>query len=393
MKLQRPVALVILAILCTAPATSAAEREEIDSRDRIRENWRRDALESMRVAPSEQLISDAEDLRAYQTAGFNTLVVFDVNGYNESGTAWNFKNEEQVRAETAFARRNGMPLVLGLAVEAFAPALSANKYAWAPIARRRSFAPSLENAAAQGLIPAASDDEIRARIQLWKKHGDDVVVGVFPWYDDVFLQNVDVDRQGHVYRLIKSIARHWFVFGMIGEFGFIAGEAEVARLYNPAHFDHLIVLMYPFNVGTQVVGFPLDNVASSDPDGDIARYVQHYLAEMTAKFFSKLRRGQLILLVIQAFYYPGEPQGRIPRPQDIEIMTRSSKEQLRRLPGQDRNDSAGYFYWGGKESVIVGLSQRPDWLGAAASVNDDLERHAGSLETEMLPTRSKPWPR
>jgi len=50
-------------------------------------------------------------------------------------------------------------------------------------------------------------------------------------------------------------AADWYVFGMIAEFGFIATDDEVARYYDPAAFDHLIVLMYPFNVGAAVIGF------------------------------------------------------------------------------------------------------------------------------------------
>ena len=319
-------------------------------------DWRREALRHMRIAAASTLITDER----YAAAGFNALTVFDTNGISDSGTAWNFKSEEQIRNETAYARERRMPLVLGLAVESYVPAL---------FARRSRFALQSH---ASGSIPEASDDEIRERVALWKRHGDDILLGVFPWYDDVFWDKVDVERQKHVYQLIKEVAPDWIVFGMIGEFGLAATDDEVARYYDPAAFDHLIVLMYPFNIGWRLMGVPLDNVASSDPDAEIVQYVDLFMQRMNERFFRSLRRGQLILLVVQAFYYPGEPAGHIPRANDVAIMASRGNEQLRRIPGQTRNHSAGYYHWGDGNSVPVGLVQRADWLQSAAGVNEEL---------------------
>ena len=47
---------------------------------------------------------------------------------------------------------------------------------------------------------------------------------------------------------------------------------------------------------------------------------------MNERFFSQLQARQLILLVVQAFYYTGEPTGHIPRANDIEIMIRRGNE-------------------------------------------------------------------
>ena len=365
-------AALIALVCCTASLTFAARPDGGDQLERREGNWRRRALQTMRVASAARLISEPADLRAYLAAGFNTLVVFDATGYNESGTAWNLKTEDQIRDETAFAREKGLPLVLGMAVEPYVAALSAGRES--SLGRRGQLAPTMEAVAANGLIPQATDTEIRQRVELWEKYGDDVIVGVFPWYDDVFWQTVDVDRQRHVYRLIKDIVPDWYVFGMIGEFGFNATDDDVARYYDPAAFDHLIVLMYPFSVGAEVTGFPLDNVASPDPDGDIMRYVDRYVARMDERFFRQLKAGQLILLVGQAFYYTSDPAGHIPRPEDIEIMMQRGTEQLRKVAGQERNHFAGYYYWGSERSPIVGLSQRSDWLAAARGVNQGLER-------------------
>jgi len=364
-------AVLIAAICCTASPTIAARRSDRDWPERIRDDWRREVLLTMRLAAAERLISEPAELGAYRAAGFNTLVVFDVNGYDESGTAWDHKSAEQIRAETAFAREKGLPLILGMAVEPF---VVAGSNSLAPFAARGQLAATTNGIAANGSIPQATDIEIRERVELWEKYGDDVVVGVFPWYDDVFWQTVDVERQRHVYDLIKEIAPDWYVFGVIGEFGFIATDGELARYYDPGAFDHLIVLMYPFNVGARVTGFPLDNVSSSDPDGDMIRYVDRYLDRMELLFFRHLQDGQLILLVGQAFYYTGEPEGHVPRGNDIEIMMRRGKEQILEIPGQKRNLSAAYYYWGAEGSPVVGLSQRSDWLEAVRNVHDGLER-------------------
>jgi hypothetical protein len=367
----------MVAICCAASMTFAAQRDEADRPEKIRGQWRRTKLETMRVAVTEHLLSEPEDLDAYLAAGFNTLVVFDVNGCVESGTAWSFKSEEQIRAETAFARERGLPLIIGMAVEPYVGMGSETaEYSLAPFAARRPFAMATNSVVPNALIPQATDTEIRERLELWKKYGDDVVIGAFPWYDDVFRERVDVERQRHVYRLIKEVAPDWYGFGMIGEFGFNATDDEAARYYDPAAFDHLIVLMYPFNVGSAITGFPLDNIASSDPDGDMIRYVDHYLARMEERFFRHLQGGQLILLVGQAFYYPGDAKGHIPRANDIAIMMRRGNEQLRKVSGQQHNFSAAYYYWGAEGSFVVGLSQRSDWLAAVRDVGDGLERDA-----------------
>jgi len=328
----------ILLIAAAVPARADSARRRAVGRA----EWRREALQTMRVAAAGQLISERQQLAAYVGAGFNTLCVFDVNGYTQFSAGWDFKTAEQVRFETSFAREKGMPLILGLAVE--------------------------PHDTSSGRIAEATDAEIRARLQLWKTYGDDVVIGVFPWYDDVFWQTVDVGRQLHIYRLIKEVVPDWYVFGMIGEFGFKATEDEVRRHYEPAAFDHLIALMYPYDL-CGVVGASLDHKASADPDGDLTRYVDRYIAGMELKFFRYLQPGQLIVLVGQAFYYPGQAEGRTPRGQDIAIMMGRGMERVRELAGQERNYSAAYYHWGAEGGSIVGLWQRPDWLEAAREVH------------------------
>ena len=251
-----------------------------------------------------------------------------------------------IRAETLAARLNGFPIVVGLAVEPF---LS---------------------------IPQATDSEIIERIALWKQYGNDLIIGVSPWYDDVFWHNVTVERQRHVYALIKQAAPDWYVFGMIGDFGFSASDEDVARYFDPAAFDHVIVLMYPFSLGEVATGFALDNVASSDPDGDMRRYVDRFVARMTARFFSRMAVSQLIVLVVQAFSYPTDPVGRVPRPSDIRIMTERGNELLQQLSGQWLNNSAAYCCWGGPGAPYSGIVDHADWMQAAKETNDRVKNSA-----------------
>lgn len=340
MKRSLLTAIMILLLATPLGAQSGARRRAIS-----RPDWRRDAVRSMRVASAFRLITDQDQLRAYTGAGFNTLTVYDVNGYAEFGAGWAFKDEDQIRAETSFAREKGLPLVLGMAVEPIdTPA---------------------------GRIAEATDDEIRARVRLWKAWGDDMVIGIFPWYDDVFYHQVDVGRQLQISRLIHEIAPDWYVFGMVGEYGFKAEDDEVRLRYDPAAFDHLIVLMYPYDL-CYALGLSLDHDTSADADADLTRYVDYYINGMEEKFFRHLRPGQMVVLVGQAFYYSGEVQGRIPRGRDIEIMMRRGTQRIRQIAGQEHNYSAAYFHWGAEGSGIVGLSERADWLDAVREFHASL---------------------
>ncbi len=297
-------------------------------------DWRAAALRNMRLATGDVILHPA-GFPLYRDAGFNTVMVYDADTFDPARSVWNFKSEDEIRTTTTFARANHVPLIVGLSVQPY------------------------------DSIPQATDDEIRGRLALWYSYGDDVILGVSPWYDDVFYDHVAVERQRHVYALIKAVAPDWFVFGIIGEFGFNATDEEIAASYDPAAFDQLAVLMYPFNVGAQVTGFPLDNVASPDPDGDITRYVDRFLGRMNEKFFAALHPGQLIVLVVQAFYYPTDPTGHIPRAEDVRIMVEHGNDTLRVLRGQTRNASIAYCCWGGNGEPFVGMADRPDWVIAA----------------------------
>src|SRR5687767_4711909 len=86
-------AILVIAAAGPAGADSARRRAARPA------EWRREALQTMRVAAAGRLISEERQLAAYVGAGFNTLSVFDVNGYTQFSAGWDFKTAEQVRFE------------------------------------------------------------------------------------------------------------------------------------------------------------------------------------------------------------------------------------------------------------------------------------------------------
>lgn len=315
---------------------------------------RADSVDHMRVAAADRLIENDDEIAAYLAAQFNTIVLYDV----EQGLP---KSEERIAYETSFARAHGLRVLLGKPTE-------------------------LENAEGKRRLRSLSvpsqvslsDDDIRDRLLLWSRYGHDVVIGVFFLHDDAFLIHASVERQRHLYALAHDTVPDWAVFGIIGEFGFDAPPDDVARYFDPAAFDHLFVLMYPLNIG-DVTGVRLDSANSADPDDDMRRYVQRYVAHMGEKFLSRLQPGQTAILVLQAFAYDVESSGRIPRASDIMIQATVGNDVLRTIAGQERNHSLAYFLWDGSRAGMFGLWQRPDWITRADQANRLEELRSGGV--------------
>jgi|SRR5436190_3938351 len=297
-------------------------------------------IDHMRIAAADRLIERDDEVAAYIEAQFNTLVLYDI----EDGLP---KSEERIAYETSFARGHGLSILLGKPTEAQAPLLPG---------RRRA------------VVNVAPDDEIRARLRLWESYGSDVIIGVFFVHDDVFLLQTSVERQRHLYALSHETVPALPVLAIIGEFGFDATAADVDRYFDPAAFDHLLVLMYPLNVG-HVTGVTLDSARSADPDSDMRGYVRRYMARMREKFISRLHPGQLAILVVQAFAYDVETVGHVPRPPDIMIEATLGNDLLHSIPGQELNHAVAYFLWDGSRGGMFGLWQRGDWMTVAESVN------------------------
>src|SRR5262249_23267448 len=124
---------------------------------------------------------------------------------------------------------------------------------------------------------------------------------------------------------------------------------------------------YPLNAG-DLTGVHLDSAQSADPDTAMRDYVQRYVARMGERFISRLRPGQLAILVIQAFAYDIEPVG-VPRKSDIMIEALSGTDLLRTMAGQEGNHAIAYFLWDGSRAGMFGVWQRRDWMDTAESVN------------------------
>ena len=286
----------------------------------------------MRIAAADRLIEQPDEIAAYMEARFNTLALYDTE--DTSGLP---KSEERIAYEVEFARSHGLHILLGKATET---------------------------------DPAAADDAIRERLTLWATYGRDVVLGVFFLHDDACQIHATVERQRHLYALAHDTVPDWYVFGMIGGACADQPDEEVARYFDAAAFDHLIILMYPLNVGAVV--------PSVDRDTDLRRYVTGYIQQMGERFISRLSAGQLAVIVVQAFAYHEEPIMQVPRAEDIDIQASAGSAALRQIPGQAANASRAYFLWDGSRAGMFGLWQRPDWIAAAEGANRRSEEPAGA---------------
>lgn len=371
--MKRIVICVALVLFGDIAVCAAREFDREDpERDTSRESARLNRVRYMRVAAADRLIEDEDEIHAYIDAGFNTVVLYDT----ENGS---LKSEERIAFETSFVRTHGLSIILGKATEPFFAATSEHAVAAETRRQKRSLGVAAS--------AAVSDDEISDRLRLWDRYANDLIVGVFFLHDDAFYIRASVERQRHLYDLARKSVPDWDVFGMIGEFGFAASAEDVDRYFDAAAFDHLIMLMYPLNLG-YVTAMPLDTISSADPDADMRLYVRRYIEGMGERFIKRLEPGQLTVLVVQAFAYDGEPAGHIPRPSDVAIEASLGTELLRELPGQEANRAVAYFLWDGARGGMWGLLQRGDWTGAAENVNSTQERHRKLEAGEWITARA-----
>src|SRR2546428_1218740 len=325
-RFHRGAAFAVVAFLGLLSPSIAARLDNVA--DVARAAHRRSLIEHMRIAAADRLIEQQDEIAAYVAAGFNTVVLYDTEEWGA------LKSDERIAFETSFAHAHHLHIVVGKATE----------------------------------TSDVSDDEIRDRLQLWDRYGHDDIIAVFFLHDDAFLIHATVERQRHLYSLAHEAVADCYVLGMIGEFGFDASPEEVAQYFDPNAFDHVIILMFPLNIG-HVPGVRLDSAPAADPDADMREYVQRYMARMTEKFISHLNQDQLVILLIQAFAYTVEPAGRVPRPADVMIQANLGSQLVRKTAGQERNRALAYFLWDGSRSGMFGLWQRPDWRDAAVDAN------------------------
>ena len=366
-------AFALVLFLGFAPFSPAARLEDSPDREIARDARRLRLIQNMRIAASARLIEQDDEIAAYVSAGFNTVVLYDTEESSDSGVGL-LKSEERIAFEVGFARAHGLHILLGKATEPVTSQVTDG----GRTARLLGVSGQRLHAFAAAGTAAVSDEEIRDRLSLWDRYGHDEILGVFFLHDDAFLIHAGVERQLHLYNLAHETVPDWYVLGMIGEFGFDASAEEVARYFDPSAFDHLIVLMFPLNIG-DVTGVRLDTVSSADPDADMRQYVQRYVTRMGEKFISRLNPDQLAVLLIQAFAYNGEPAGHVPRPADIQIQATVGNALVREIAGQERNRAVAYFLWDGGNGAMFGLWQRPDWRAAAEDANRSRDDRVGQL--------------
>ncbi|HEY6843460.1 MAG TPA: hypothetical protein VI391_04780, partial [Thermoanaerobaculia bacterium] len=163
-----------------------------------------------------------------------------------------------------------------------------------------------------------------------------------------------------------DVVPDWFVFGMIGGGGIHATPEDIVRYYDRDAFDHLIVILYPFNLAISIFD-------------DVNAYIDDYVARMGERFIGQLKQGQLVLLVIQAFAYEAESASHVPLASSITAEAAAATAALQKIGGQQHNAALAYFLWDGSRAGMFGLWQRPDWIGAAQRVNQILARD-GNIE-------------
>lgn len=287
--------------------------------------------------------ANSVELERYIAAGFNTVVVEDKLG--DDGQRWIQKSDQQIASELAVARSRNLNVILSL-------------YAWV-----------------YGDIPAMTGDQVADRFSRWVREDEGELVGVYFLGDDVFLQQAPVAKQIEWRAGLRTVTNAVPVFGMIGEFGVNASAEDVTNLFSRDAFDHLLFLMYPYNLGVHWGRGELDSRAV-DPDEALHDYIDDYLEALNTKFFAGLRKRQLVIPVVQAFNYVGEAAGKLLRPDDVFIQMTYTSTRLREIVGtQDDNFSMTCFYWGGMETPY-GLRENEEFVEAARRANFDLREYA-----------------
>jgi hypothetical protein len=372
--------LVLLLLLVLSSVNAPADARELDERPRRVGPYsasRYDRLRSARVTPG----STTPAMIARQAGEqYNAIVLNDCIEWDFEHQRWVRPDEQAIAAQLALARRYGMSVILMLpAVVPIPKYLPAARTAQQP-AQRRPFRPlalaETQPSAVEYTLSYLANDELRARLELWTRYDRGEIVGVVFMPDDVFLLDIPSAVQQEWFTIAREIAPAVPVLAIAGEFALSAGARRDA--WAPSSFDHLLWLNYPYNLAW-VWGRTLDHHASADPDGDLARYEAEYAASMHERWFRDLRPQQLIIPVIQTFFYSTEPRGSIPRDTDVELQCRIVQDVIRETFGQHDNFAIGYFYAGGGEANDPfphphGIYDVPSWPAIIDANNARLEQ-------------------
>lgn len=373
--LRPGISLLLLVALISASTATARERDDRARRGGPYAASRYDRLRSARVTPG----ATTSEIIARQSAEqYNAVMLNDAVEWDFEHHSWIRPDEDAVAAQLALARQHGMSVFLLLPAVVPTPRyLSAARVGEA--VHHRPFRPlwsAAENrpAAVEYTLSYLPTDEVRARLEVWARHDRGEIIGVIFMPDDVFLLDIPAAVQQEWFAIAREVAPWLPVLAVAGEFALAPTATREA--WAPASFDHLLWLNYPYNLG-RVWGRPLDHRRSADPDADLARYEEDYAAAMHDRWLRDLTPQQLIIPVIQTFFYPTEPAGSIPRAADLELQCRIVHGIVQHTFGQRDNFAIGYFYAGKAEASDPfphpkGIYDVPTWSSIIGANNERL---------------------
>lgn len=326
---------------------------------------RYDRLRTARVAPGPMPLT-ADFLARQRAEGFNAVALADVEQWDAVSRRWKRYDAESISRQLALARAFDMSVFVCIPGVEPLPSSPVGM-----MLATNDAAPRLEY---------VEDEALRVRVQLWSMHEQGEIIGAYFLGDDGFLLRVPAAQQLQWRAMAAEVAPQLPILGMIGEFGLTATEREREELFDPAAFDHVLWLNYPYNLG-RIWGRVLDHLASSQPDAALAAYEHDYAAAMHERFFRQLAPRQLVVPVIQAFYYDGEPPGAIPRTRDIDLQARLVHYEMQTTLRQRDNYAMAYFYAGAGTKddpfpVPKGIYDVHGWAEAVARQNALLEQSA-----------------
>lgn len=218
-----------------------------------------------------------------------------------------------------------------------------------------------------------TNDQLLARYNLWRDADRGATIGLLLLSDDPFYLRVPVELQRGWAATLRQAGNDIPLLGLVGEFALATPPDEIDAFWDPATFDHLVLVSYCYNLG-HLWGRQLDHIASADPAADIRAYEHDYVAALRERLPGTFSTERGILPVIQAFWYSGDAPGAVPRDSDIALQIRSLHHELSEQLGQADNTSIGVFFAGQSYSHDIvgppkGVYDRPTWPAIVAAEN------------------------
>jgi hypothetical protein len=306
-----------------------------------------------------------EFLRRQASDGYNSVMLGDLAGWNAATRTWQRPDDVAIAQQLELARAYDFSILLEIpAVVGIPPAVAGG---------------------ASELV-ALSDAELRERVELWNRYGQTEIVGIFFVPDDPFYLGIAASDMRRWSGISRQIAPELPILGMAGEYALSMPPEQRAMHWAPDAHDGLLLLNYPYNLGS-VWGHPLDHETSPDPDAALAAYEADYVEAMRQALLKDLRPDQIVVPVIQTFYYAGDASGSIPRQRDIELQPRLLHAAMQSSLGQRDNYAMAYYYAGPDGAadpfeIPQGIYNVPSWPETVARENEGLE---AEFNASLLP--------